>query len=332
METILKQLIQAGTPNPANWEEWIRNFDGLLTLAGYNTILFAEDPGTKARIQRPGYADPTKPTPEEISAQKTYDNAIVRCPWLRTAAGKEHRHILEKTPSDGVAIYDALFELYAKRMEACASERGMNCFQSASNQQSHGQTCRLEHTEGDRGTQAFTLLNAIPTEHQLRTSIVVSNTINYDKIKTAMLLFNTTTPESQDIAPEVAAAVTTPTKCLFCLNIGHFVKDCRTMVRFQQMYLNKRAERRAGTSGTQPHRARGRSDRSSAPGRSHQAHAAQAIDKPTEVEYAGNASLSQLPVPTAADSWIADSGASCHMTHRREWLTSFSECRTPVAS
>ncbi|CCA75641.1 hypothetical protein PIIN_09632 [Serendipita indica DSM 11827] len=348
METILKQLIRAGTPNTANWEEWIWNFDGLLTLAEYDTILFAKDPSTKARIPRPGYADPTKPTPEEISAQKTYDDANRQvAAWLRTAAGQEHRHILEKTPSDGVAIYDALFELYAKKDESMRF-RAWNELLSIRKQSTESWADlvkrvddathaldRLRPADWDiqketEELKAFTLLNAIPTEHQLRTSIVVSNTINYNKIKTAMLLFTTTTPESQDVAPEVAAAVTTPSKCLFCLNIGHFVKDCRTMVRFQQMYLNERAERRAGTSGTQPHRARGRSDRSSAPGRSHQAHAAQAIDKPTEVEYAGNASLSQLPVPTAADSWIADSGASCHMTHRREWLTGFLERRTPV--
>ncbi|CAG7853924.1 SubName: Full=Uncharacterized protein {ECO:0000313/EMBL:CCA75641.1} [Serendipita indica DSM 11827] len=272
METILKQLIRAGTRIQQIGKNGFGILTAFLPFAEYDTILFAKDPSTKARIQRPGYADPTKPTPEEISAQKTYDNANRQvATWLRTAAGKEHRHILEKTPSDGVAIYDALFELYAKRMKHALQSQSTESWADLVKRVDDATHALDRLRPADWNIQketeelkAFTLLNAIPTEHQLRTSIVVSNTINYDKIKTAMLLFNTTTPESQDIAPEVAAAVTTPTKCLFCLNIGHFVKDCRTMVRFQQMYLNKRAERRAGTSGTQPHRARGRSDRSSA--------------------------------------------------------------------
>jgi transposase InsO family protein len=101
--------------------------------------------------------------------------------------------------------------------------------------------------------------------------------------------------------------------------------------------MEERAKR--AVQGNMSRGNRGRGNRGGRGGYSnpprHQANAAQVIEAVPEpdltAEYAGNASLISPDSPASADThWVADTGASCHMTSHREWLTGFSESLVTV--
>ncbi|EIW76019.1 hypothetical protein CONPUDRAFT_158795 [Coniophora puteana RWD-64-598 SS2] len=126
--------------------------------------------------------------------------------------------------------------------------------------------------------------------------------------------------------------------CSFCEKPHHCFHKCFALRRAKN-------ELKAQSSSRKPDNQSGRSQRAnqaqaapSAPGTSSTApvppSASQAV-----VEYAGNASLCSSPSPTSptcplqldADAdWIADTGATSHMTPHRHWLRSYTPMRMPL--
>ena len=50
----------------------------------------------------------------------------------------------------------------------------------------------------------------------------------------------------------------------------------------------------------------------------------------SQTESAGNASALSMPMSSASDYWITDTGATLHMTPNREWLKDYKACKVPV--
>lgn len=182
--------------------------------------------------------------------------------------------------------------------------------------------------------KTFVMLNAIPQSHILYGSLMAQpDNLTYDNVKAAFLVYKSSTAGISEAASFAGSRST----CLFCKNIGHTVEVCNNMRYYQRIYLEEQAKRAA--QGNTSRGNRGRGARSGQGGYSsfsrHQVNAAQAVEAVPEpdltAEYAGNVSLSSPNSPAGADThWVADTGASCHMTSHLEWLTGFSTSQVTV--
>src|SRR5712691_9853879 len=114
---------------------------------------------------------------------------------------------------------------------------------------------------------------------------------------------------ASSLAPNTAAPVTFAV-CTFCGKNGHTVERC---FKFEDASKRAKEEVTKDTSYNSKNRR---------PKRKGRANAAQ--EKETPMESAGAASVRLSPSPSSLpNAWNADTGATSHMTPRREWFKSY---------
>jgi len=118
----------------------------------------------------------------------------------------------------------------------------------------------------------------------------------------------------QDDSPAVGSAlIAAPCICTFCGYSGHSQDACRQYARAKDQLLKNRNTRGKNKSNNNP------SSQDSA-----------SVSQVTE--FAGNASaLSTSSSPTPLNTnWLADTGATSHMTPHRHWVWNYSPLRMPI--
>ena len=337
------------------WEKWSWDIESALTLGGVWNIVLKKDDTTKKRPERPQPVKSSQPTSEEIKEQAAWDAAnLLAAGWIRHAAGITHREITQAQGATASNMLDELEALYARKTggarfdawtELLAIRKSdtetfpdlVKRIDAAAYRLDSLRPAGWSLAKETNEIKTFVMLNAIPSNHTLYGSLTAQPTsLTYDNVKAAFLICKTPTAGISETASFAGSRPST--MCLFCRNSGHTVDVCNNMRYYQKIYLEERAKR--VTQGTPTRGNRGRGTRGGRGGASsfnhHHANAAQVIEEVPEpnhsTEYAGNASL-LLPEHSSAganDYWVADTGASCHMTSRREWLTDFSECHVTV--
>ena len=349
---IVKLISNIPTLSAETWEVWSWEVESALNLGGQWDTVLAKDPTSKQRPVRPLPQKADAPTVGELEKQTAYDTANRQAAGLiRHAAGIAHREITQAANATAATMFDALEALYAKKsggarfdawtvllaIQKLETETFPNLVKRIDaaafrldSLRPAGWTLAKEINE----IKTFVMLNAIPQTHLLYGSLIAQpDTLTYDNVKAVFLMYKS---PATGISEAASFAGARPT-CLFCKNSGHTVEVCNNMRYYQRIYLEERAKRAA--QGNTSRGNRGHGNRGGQGGYSnsprHQANAAQVIEAFPEpsltAEYTGNASLLSPDSPASADThWVADTGASCHMTSHREWLTGFSESEVIV--
>ena len=121
------------------------------------------------------------------------------------------------------------------------------------------------------------------------------------------------------IAPVSGSQTAAPASglvCAFCGKSGHTVERC---FKFADSSKKAKEEVQQSTSNS----------KNRCSNRKGKANAAQDAQTPTES--AGAASIRSSTSPsTLPDAWNADTGATSHMTPRREWFKSYTACSVPI--
>jgi hypothetical protein len=339
---VAKQISDLEPLSETTWVTWKWTMEGILENGGvWNAVLLKDATG----------AYPTRPAAAG-AAQTAYDAAKIKAAtWVRTAAGIEHREIMtpHRANSDVTAMWDALETRYEH-------QDGGGRFRAISNLLSitlkpgevwNAVIKRLDaagyhflsllttgYTVLDivKELKLFSLLNLLPKNHTLRTNLLVNPNIEYNAAVRAIERFEvvTTAGSSAESASKAYSPQSTSSKqCTFCNYKGHTIVECKFAETYSKLFHAERVKgvRRSGTDGQVIQQGSG-SGQTSWKKRPN-THARTAEDEETE-EFAGNARTSSPLSQISADSWTIDSGASKHMTFRRDWLKGFVSDRRPV--
>ncbi|KIN92924.1 hypothetical protein M404DRAFT_35803 [Pisolithus tinctorius Marx 270] len=175
-------------------------------------------------------------------------------------------------------------------------------------------------------------------------SLLLFQSLDNEKLKEAFLAEESQRKRRPDAGTSDTALFTSSANCkcpssspcAFCDYPGHFVHKCVNMERSKAFYRSRK-NKKDKMSTTTANQASTLSASSPATGTapttpSSNPSASQAV------EFAGNASLrfpdpSSLLCPLQLDAdihWIADSGATAHMTLHRHWLRNYSPKHIPI--
>jgi hypothetical protein len=346
---ISKQIADLDPLTETTWVTWKWHVEGLLDTGGvWNTVLRKDAAGNYPT--RPVAAG-AAPTPAELAAQQAFDTARSKATsWVRTAAGIEHREVTEphRATSDVTAIWDALITRYEHQDGGGRFKAISNLFTVAvkPGELWNNVIKRLDaagyhfmsllptgYTVLDvvKELKLFSLLNLLPKAHTLRTNLLVNPNIDYPTAVSAIERFEVvTTPGAA--AAESASKAYSPSasnkSCKFCGYRGHVIDECKFAMTYSLLFHTEKAQGTRRDAATGRISTQGPSS-SKQPKRSAKDHA-QVAEDTVEQEYAGNASSSSSFPETSADSWTVDSGATKHMTYRRDWLRGFITDRRPV--
>jgi transposase InsO family protein len=347
---ILKQIAELDPLTETTWVSWKWHVEGLLDSTGvWNTVLRKDAAGNYPT--RPVAAG-AAPTPAEIAAQQEFDTARRKATsWIRTAAGIEHRELSEphRATSDVTAIWDALVTRYEHQDGGGRFKAISNLFTVVAKPGElwNSVTKRLDaagyhfmsllppgYTVLDivKELKLFSLLNLLPKAHTLRTTLLVNPNIDYPTAVSAIERFEVVTAagsSAESASKAYSPQSTSGKQCTFCTYRGHTIVECKFAETYSKLFHAERVKgvRRSGTDG-QVIQQGSNSGQTNWKKRSNiQARAVE--DEQTE-EFAGNARTSSPLSQISADSWTIDSGASKHMTFRRDWLKGFVSDRRPV--
>jgi hypothetical protein len=183
------------------------------------------------------------------------------------------------------------------------------------------------------------ILQLIPGNHPLYSQLLSLSGIDFADFANRIIYYEASSSDRPDasldasitaLAANAASTSTSkhnrsliddPSKCYFCNN-GHSFWDCRLFTSAKRAYLERKNAR---SSSSQPN------------SQAHPSHVVPKQQKKSEkvsvaevsisdeiteeiFEFAGQASTSRLVTDPLSDAWISDSGATAHMTHRRDWL------------
>jgi transposase InsO family protein len=134
-----------------------------------------------------------------------------------------------------------------------------------------------------------------------------------DTPSSSQLAFAARTPPSIVAGRLLRPRPASPFDCLWCeTNGGHFTEECRNLQRSREQRKANRTQPKASTGKGTPQQAK-------------------AADSTPTAEFAGEASRLFSPSDlTTNDYWNPDTGATCHMTVHKEWLTHYRPHRVPV--
>ncbi|PVF92281.1 hypothetical protein CPB86DRAFT_791301 [Serendipita vermifera] len=295
------------------WSWETRNV--LMTDNIWNTILNKNTSG--ARPTRPVPADTNAPTAAETENINKFDKAAEKAArWLLQAARMSHRELTEPhlNPPDAPKMWDNIQGCYARQdagVRFHALTKLLNCRKNEDDNweqyihQINTECHALTRLIPDGWTQLnfldevkmFVLLNELPKEHPLHSTLLVDPNLSYTSATNAVRRYVVST----NLPSEVAAAAhnTSNLECYFCQNKGHGVVECHNMRRYQEMYFNDRANRGRSNRGGRGGRGRGRGHAHSGgySNRQNQTERAQAADgadgpvtedNPPSEEFAGN--------------------------------------------
>ncbi|PVF97389.1 hypothetical protein CPB86DRAFT_683305, partial [Serendipita vermifera] len=312
--------------------------------------------------QEPAPANPAAPTAAETAAIISFRTARTKAAnWLVVAAGAANQDITDayQTTSDATAMWDALVARYERQDPGSRFRTMFRLLQTLKKPgDSWSDYCIKLDGEGHRllnliptnfdrvrfvaELKLFALLSSFPAQDPTRSTLVVDQNLTWESARNAVeclqsTLPSGTAPDSATVAETAAAALTASKKltCDFCKYTGHPITQCRIARIYSMLFQKERSEgiRRDPNSGnittnTRPSNSGG--NRSSTNTRRHREHVRNADEETSEAETAGNASLSSPLTNTSTDTWTADSGASKHMTFRRDWIHNLQPDKRPI--
>ncbi|PVF94104.1 hypothetical protein CPB86DRAFT_713973, partial [Serendipita vermifera] len=341
--TSLAQISPATAENFPLWRWTVRT--QFITGGIWATVLQPDAQGNYP--QEPAPANPTAPTAAETAAIVSFRAARAKAAnWLVVAAGTANQDITDthQATSDATTMWDALVARYERQDPGSRFRTMFRLLQTLKKPgDSWSDYCIKLDSEGhhllnliptnfDRvrfvaELKLFALLSSFPAQDPTRNTLVVDQNLTWESARNAVerlqsTLPSGTAPDSATMA-ETAAATTTANKkitCNFCKYTGHPIVECRIAKIYSTLFQKERSEgiwRDAdGNITTTPRPANLSGNRGSTNTRHRREHVRNADEEASEVETAGNASLSSPLTNTSTDTWTADSGASKHMTFR----------------
>jgi hypothetical protein len=195
----------------------------------------------------------------------------------------------------------------------------------------------------------FTVLSTIDRKHSFMATTIKDRSLTYSTLKREIQHFESLCSDgdnslqnapvvSQSLMLEQASLACEPS-CDFCERTGHSTYQCHMMKKYKQMYLAQRHQPSLnfnpdsiasnpyrGSRNRRGRRGRGRggnggnADHNSQMANTTDTDAIMTIESEPSHESAGQASSSRSSNLPISDQWIADSGASCNMTPRSDWV------------
>jgi hypothetical protein len=355
---ITAALIAVSPATTDNFSEWSWTVQANFIAGGVWNPIFQKD-AQGLYPQEPAPANPAAPTAAETLAITAFRAARTKAAnWILLAAGAANRDLTEphQAASDATAMWDALVTRF-ERQDPGARFRTM--FRLLQTIKTPGQVwseyCVKLDNIGHRllgltplnfdrirfvaELKLFALLSSFTSSDPARNALVMDPNLSWENARNAVerlhsTLPSGTAPDSANVAESSAAAATKPT-CKFCGYTGHFISECRIAMGYSCLFHRERGEgiRRdpkgvlitGSTSGSSSRPSNRR------PPRRQNERARFTEEFPEEEEEtAGNASLSSPLTRTTTDAWTADSGASKHMSFRKDWIRNLRSDRRPI--
>lgn len=232
----------------------------------------------------------------------------------------------QDNPASRFIAFDNLLSINKGEDESLTSlltraEEALNALRNT-----HSTTLTLKAFE-DEITAAL-LLRALPEEYSsFRSALLLMTTFDLKTVKEAFIQEQKSRqPRSGDSALALKASTASskssssskPTNCDFCGIRGHVEANCYKKRDAKKALQEQRKKKKDGN------KEKGK------------ANSAEQENEEESAEFAGNASIHDYTSPTSpiiSDSstdWIADTGATSHMTCHRHWFTTYSTNRTPI--
>ena len=161
------------------------------------------------------------------------------------------------------------------------------------------------------------LIRALPDDYNgFVSSLLLKDDLDKFSVQNVFVREDTQRRRRQDESPAVGTALAAASgPCTFCGILGHTQDICRQCAQAKELLQKERANRSKNRSKNPP-------------AQSHNTTVASA----QVTEFAGNASALSTPSsPTPPNfNWLADTGATSHMTPHRHWVRNYSPLRTPI--
>ena len=168
---------------------------------------------------------------------------------------------------------------------------------------------------------SMTLIRALPDDYNsFVLSLLLKDDLDKMTVQNVFVREDNQRRRCQDNSPAVGSAlVATPCICTFCGYSGHSQDACRQYTCAKDQLLKNRNTRGKNKSNSNSNNSNNSSSQDSA-----------SVSQVTE--FAGNASaLSTSSSPTSLNTnWLADTGATSHMTPHRHWVWNYSPLRMPI--
>jgi hypothetical protein len=164
----------------------------------------------------------------------------------------------------------------------------------------------------------MTLIRALPDDYNaFVSSLLLKDDLDKISVQNAFVREDNQRKHHQDDSPTVGNALAaSSTSYTFCGFTGHSQDVCRQYARAKDQFLKNRTK--------------GKNKSTNNTNNSSQSQDTASVSQVTE--FAGNASaLSTSSSPTPPNlEWLADTGATSHMTPHRHWVRNYSPMRMPI--
>jgi hypothetical protein len=165
---------------------------------------------------------------------------------------------------------------------------------------------------------SMTLIRALPDDYNaFVSSLLLKDDLDNISVQNVFVREDNQGKRRQDDSPTVGSALAaSSTSCTFCGFTGHSQDVCRQYARAKDQFLKNRTK--------------GKNKSTNNTNNSSQPQDTASVSQVTE--FAGNASaLSTSSSPTPPNlEWLADTGATSHMTPHRHWVRNYSPMRMPI--
>jgi hypothetical protein len=165
---------------------------------------------------------------------------------------------------------------------------------------------------------SMTLIRALPDDYNaFVSSLLLKDDLDKISVQNAFVREDNQRKRRQDDSPTVGNALAaSSTSCTFCGFTGHSQDVCRQYARAKDQFLKNRTK--------------GKNKSTNNTNNTSQPQDTASVSQVTE--FAGNASaLSTSSSPTPPNlEWLADTGATSHMTPHRHWVRNYSPMRMPI--
>ncbi|KAL5532213.1 hypothetical protein ACEPAF_5777 [Sanghuangporus sanghuang] len=236
----------------------------------------------------------------------------------------------QDNPAAHFNAYDEFFNITKKEDESLTNlvssvELALHKIRST-----RSSTLKLEEFENELACAC--LIRALPEDYaSFRSAVLLMKEFKWNNLKEAFAQEQQNRQERIQLQPQAMFTSTSSAvkpissqgvTCTFCGIPKHTEENC-----YMKQAASKDAHVRAKKNREEKRR-KGR--------KGQKAHVAQQDESAESAEFAGNASALDYTnphsplIPDAGTDWIADTGATCHMTPHRHWFTKYSTNHTPI--
>ncbi|KAL5521963.1 hypothetical protein ACEPAF_1819 [Sanghuangporus sanghuang] len=236
----------------------------------------------------------------------------------------------QDNPAARFNAYDEFFNITKKEDESLTNlvsrvELALHKIRST-----RSSTLKLEEFENELACAC--LIRALPEDYaSFRSAVLLMKEFKWNNLKEAFAQEQQNRQKRIQLQPQAMFTSTSSAvkpissqgvTCTFCGIPKHTEENC-----YMKQAASKDAHVRAKKNREEKRR-KGR--------KGQKAHVAQQDESAESAEFAGNASALDYTnphsplIPDAGTDWIADTGATCHMTPHRHWFTKYSTNHTPI--